>query len=62
MKGVQWMFLGFSILTVFLMMLIGVAIGERSVFGTLAASFGVIIVMGTGFMTKKKLREKGKIS
>ncbi len=61
MNKINLLFLGFSIAGVAFLMLIGIAIGERSVAGIFGAAFGAAAVVGGGFTTRKKLREKGKI-
>ncbi|WP_066176369.1 YlaF family protein [Bacillus marinisedimentorum] len=61
MNKINLLFLGFSIAGVAFLMLIGIAIGERSIAGMIGAALGAIAVVGGGFTTRKKLREKGKI-
>ncbi|WP_042356386.1 YlaF family protein [Bacillus rubiinfantis] len=61
MKQPKWTLLLYSILAAAGMMGIGVAIAERSLLGIVSCIAAVIVVMGMGFTTKKKLREKGEI-
>ncbi|MCA1029913.1 YlaF family protein [Bacillus timonensis] len=61
MKSVNLPMLGFAIATAFFMMLIGVAISYKSLLGIILSIIAVIIIMGLGFTTKKKMREKGRI-
>ncbi|MCY8406031.1 YlaF family protein [Bacillus sonorensis] len=59
MKQIKWIFLLFAFAAVASIMLIGVAIAEKSVFGVTGALAAVIVIMGAGFTLKKKMREKG---
>ncbi|SFA76279.1 MULTISPECIES: YlaF family protein [unclassified Bacillus (in: firmicutes)] len=59
MKNIKWPFLGFAILAAASIMGIGIAIGERSIWGALISVITLIFVMGMGFKTKKKYRENG---
>lgn len=43
------------------MMGIGIAVAEESIIGILAAIIALIVVMGIGFKTKKKMRENGTL-
>lgn len=56
MKGI---FVLYSIASILSMMAIGVAVGMRSGIGIVASIALLMIVMGYGFKTKKKMREKG---
>ncbi|QPC46203.1 YlaF family protein [Mangrovibacillus cuniculi] len=58
MKNIKWGFIMLSMLTVLAIMSIGVAIAERSILGIVASILLVTIIMGLGFKTKKKLRER----
>jgi len=40
---------------------IGVAIAEKSVIGIFGAIIALILIMGFGFKTKKRLRENGML-
>ncbi|AZB42784.1 hypothetical protein CEF21_11025 [Bacillus sp. FJAT-42376] len=59
MKPGKWIFLVLAILAAVMMMMIGVSVGLRSVLGILASIIGLCAVMGFGFATKKRMREKG---
>ncbi|ATH91280.1 hypothetical protein ACH95_09085 [Bacillus glycinifermentans] len=59
MKQVKWMFLLFAFAAVASIMLIGVAIAEKSLLGVLVAIAALIVIMGGGFTLKKRMREKG---
>ncbi|WP_077617680.1 YlaF family protein [Bacillus sinesaloumensis] len=61
MKNVNIPMLLIAIATAVCIMLIGVAIGERSLLGIILSIIAVIIVTGLGFTTKKKMRENGKL-
>ncbi|MGM7720220.1 YlaF family protein [uncultured Metabacillus sp.] len=55
----KWIFLVFAFLAAACMISIGIAIGERSILGILLAIVGLNAVMATGFILKKRMREKG---
>ncbi|MFC0274676.1 YlaF family protein [Metabacillus herbersteinensis] len=55
----KWVFLVLAVLAAVFMALIGIAVAFRSILGMLGAIIGVIAVMGTGFVLKKRMREKG---
>jgi len=59
MNQVKWPLLILAILAAASIMGIGIAIAEKSLIGALACLLAVIIIMGTGFKTKRKMREKG---
>ncbi|WP_078434469.1 MULTISPECIES: YlaF family protein [Metabacillus] len=61
MKPGKWIFLVLAILAAVCMAGIGIAIGERSIVGILLAIIGLNGVMATGFIFKRKMREKGLI-
>ncbi|PLR79218.1 hypothetical protein CU633_01550 [Bacillus sp. V3-13] len=61
MKEIKWIFVVFAIVAAACIMGIGVAIAERSLVGIFACIAGVIVVMGFGFKTKRKMREKGDL-
>ncbi|MFC4320328.1 DUF5325 family protein [Litchfieldia salsa] len=61
MKSINVTMLIFSFITVFLMMVIGIAVAERSILGIIISIIAVIIVTGFGFVTKKKMREKSTL-
>jgi uncharacterized membrane protein len=58
MKKINIVFLLLAFLTACFIILIGVAIGERSILGIFGAIFGVIVITGVGFTYKRRLREK----
>ncbi|MCH1623933.1 YlaF family protein [Fredinandcohnia quinoae] len=61
MKKVNILMLFFAFATAFSIMLIGVAIAERSLLGIILSIIAVIIVAGLGFSSKKKMRERGRL-
>lgn len=61
MKSTNFIMLGFAFATVICFILVGIAVGERSIVGIILSLIGVVIIMGMGFTTKKKLREQGKL-
>ncbi len=61
LKNIKWIFVLYALATTICIMGIGVAIGARSVFGAIISILLVILVMGYGFKTKKKMREAGKL-
>lgn len=58
LKSINIPMLIFSLVTVFFMMAIGISVALRSILGTILSILAVILVMGLGFVTKKKMREK----
>jgi hypothetical protein len=61
MKNIQFTFLGFAVAAAISLMLIGVFIAENSLVGVISAIIALIVIMGLGFSTKKKMRENGKL-
>jgi Family of unknown function (DUF5325) len=61
MKQGKWIFLVLAVLAALFMIGIGVAVGERSILGIILAIIGLNAVMATGFIIKKRMREKGLI-
>ncbi|MDR6998056.1 YlaF family protein [Neobacillus niacini] len=61
MKHIKWTLLLYAILAAALIAGIGVAIAEQSILGTLGCIIAVILVMGMGFKTKKRMRENGQL-
>ncbi|WP_066052790.1 YlaF family protein [Robertmurraya korlensis] len=61
MKSIKWPLLFFALASAACMMGTGIAIGYRSLTGILASIVALVIVMGFGFTTKKKMREQGKL-
>ncbi|MFC4409350.1 YlaF family protein [Chungangia koreensis] len=61
MKNLKWVFVLYSLGALITMMLIGVAVGMRSI--PLMVLFLILlgVIMGFGFKTKKKFREDGKL-
>jgi arginine exporter protein ArgO len=61
MKKVKWPLLVYAILAAACIMGIGIAIGEKSIIGALCCIVAIIVIMGMGFKTKRKMRENGEI-
>lgn len=61
MKNVKWSLLVYAILAAASIMGIGVAISEKSVIGALGCIVAIIVIMGMGFKTKRKMRENGEL-
>ncbi len=61
MENIQYRFLIIAIIGVLFMILIGIMIAEKSLIGVLLAIAGTLGTIGYGFMTKRKLRNAGKI-
>ena len=59
MKNIKWVFVLFSLMALLSMFAIGISVGLRSIPGILASILLLILVMGFGFKTKKKMREQG---
>lgn len=59
MKNIKWVFALYSLLALLSMFAIGISVGLRSIPGILASILLLILVMGFGFKTKKKMRDKG---
>ncbi|MBM7659517.1 FtsH-binding integral membrane protein [Bacillus mesophilus] len=57
MKKIKIPFLVFALLTAFFMILIGIAVAERSILGILVAIAGVIATSGYAFSYKSKLKK-----
>ncbi|MEI5906019.1 YlaF family protein [Bacillus spongiae] len=58
MSKIQWPFVFFAILAASAIIGIGIFISERSLIGILLCIVALITIMGVGFTTKKKIREK----
>jgi hypothetical protein len=58
-KNIKWVFALYSLLALLSMFAIGISVGLRSIPGILASILLLILVMGFGFKTKKKMRDKG---
>ncbi|MDX1807848.1 MAG: DUF5325 family protein [Paenisporosarcina sp.] len=59
MKNIKWVFALYSLLALLSMFAIGISVGLRSIPGILTSILLLILVMGFGFKTKKKMRDKG---
>lgn len=59
MNNIKWVFVLYSLGAIAAMCGIGVAVGMRSIPVAIVAILALIFVMGNGFKTKKKMREKG---
>lgn len=59
MKNIKWIFVLYSIGAVLSMCAIGVSVGVNSIIGAVVAMVALILIMGYGFKTKKKMREQG---
>lgn len=61
MKQIKWPLLFFAFAAASCMIGIGIAIGERSLIGIIGSIAALVVVMGTGFKKKKKMRENGEL-
>lgn len=61
MKDIKWIFVLYSIAAISSMCAIGVAVALRSILGAFVAIIALILIMGYGFKTKKKMREQGAL-
>ncbi|WP_160720252.1 YlaF family protein [Bacillus sp. USDA818B3_A] len=61
MNNVKWPLLFYSILAAASIVGIGIAISEQSLLAALGCILAVIVIMGMGFKTKKKMRENGEL-
>ncbi|WP_153731932.1 YlaF family protein [Sporosarcina obsidiansis] len=61
MKDIKWIFVLYSLAAVLSMSAIGVGIGMRSIFVVVFAIVALILIMGNGFKTKKRMREAGTL-
>ncbi|MFJ7730091.1 YlaF family protein [Neobacillus sp. NPDC097160] len=61
MSNVKWPLLIYAILAASSIMGIGVAISEKSIVGAVSCILAVIIIMGLGFKTKRRMRENGQL-
>ncbi|KIL44734.1 YlaF family protein [Jeotgalibacillus soli] len=57
MKNGKWILVLYAFAAVGAMTAVGIAVGERSLAGIFLSIVALIIVMGLGFKTKKKIRE-----
>ncbi len=51
----------FAILATICIMSVGIFIAEQNIIGIITASISFVIAMGFGFVTKKKMREQGRL-
>ncbi|WP_059170000.1 YlaF family protein [Bacillus sp. FJAT-27445] len=58
MEKIKWSFLGFAFLAAASISGIGIAIGERSIFGVLVCITLLLYTMKEGFKRKKRDRKK----
>ncbi|MFJ7933006.1 YlaF family protein [Sporosarcina sp. NPDC096371] len=61
MKNIKWIFVFYSIAAIASMCAIGVAVAMRSIPIALLAILALILIMGNGFKTKKRMREQGAL-
>lgn len=61
MKRVKWPLLFYAILAAASIIGIGIAIAEKSLIGVISCMAAVIIIMGIGFKTKKKMVKNGEL-
>lgn len=61
MKKVKWPLLVYAILAAASIMGIGIAISEKSLPGAIGCFVAIIVTMGMGFKTKRKMRENGEL-
>ena len=59
MKKIKSIFLLFALVATSCIMGIGISVAERSIIGIISCILLFILVMGIGFITKKKMRENG---
>ncbi|ANB60966.1 YlaF family protein [Anoxybacteroides amylolyticum] len=61
MKSIQPVFLLFAILAASSIMAIGIFIAEQITIGVIISIVAFVLIMGIGFITKKRMREKGML-
>ncbi len=61
LKDIQWIFVLYAIGAVLAMCSIGVFIARSSIIGIAMSIVALILIMGYGFKTKKKMREAGTL-
>jgi FtsH-binding integral membrane protein len=59
LKSIKWPLLFFAVAAAACIMGVGISIAEKSVPGAVACIAALVLVMGFGFKTKKKMRENG---
>jgi len=58
MEQLQYRFLILAVIAVIFMIGVGIMIAEKSSIGIIACVIGLLITMGYGFATKRKLRKE----
>jgi hypothetical protein len=58
MEQLQYRFLILAVIAVIFMIGIGIMIAEKSSIGIIACIIGLLVTMGYGFATKRKLRKE----
>lgn len=58
MEQLQYRFLILAVIAIIFMIGIGIMIAEKSSIGTIACIIGLLVTMGYGFATKRKLRKE----
>ncbi|WP_066066366.1 DUF5325 family protein [Neobacillus soli] len=61
MNKVKWPLLVYAILAAASIIGIGIAISERSLIGAIGCIIAIVVIMGMGFTTKRKMRENGQL-
>jgi arginine exporter protein ArgO len=61
MNKVKWSLLVYAILAAASIIGIGIAISEKSLLGAIACVLAIVLIMGMGFNTKRKMRESGQL-
>jgi len=61
MTKVKWPLLIYAVLAAVCIIGIGIAIGEKSIIGAISCILALMVVMGMGFKTKRKMRENGEL-
>ncbi|ULT58443.1 YlaF family protein [Neobacillus drentensis] len=61
MNNVKWPLLIYAILAAVSIVGIGISISEHSVIGGVGCIAAVIVIMGMGFKTKRKMRQNGEL-
>ena len=59
MNNIKWIFVLYALLALLCMFAMGISIGLRSIIGIFISIAALILVMGFGFKTKKKMRDQG---
>lgn len=61
MNNIKWNLLLLAVLGTVSIIGIGFSLGAGSIVGMILSFAALIVIMGYGFMTKKKLRDEGKL-